>query len=92
MKRNIERKEFFKEFNSRPNSHRMVDSFRNRYGEEFVIYSIAFGDSIHYCVTGDEMNWEFGWRLSGKRLLTQNFVLSEDEYCSVLKIIKKDEL
>jgi hypothetical protein len=59
------------------------------YRETFMVYkSPGLDDAL---VTGDEMDWETGWRWQGDRLLLQDFQLPEDEAKQVAAIARADK-
>ena len=62
-----------------------VGAFSNEHGELFVLYTLPSIPLIF--VTGDELDWEMGWRWTGTRALAQEFILSEVEFSGIKNIV-----
>lgn len=69
---------------------RVVGEFRNKHGELFIVYRLPYIDKVYY-VTGDELDWELGWRYWGSEELLNRFSLSDDETEQVKKLVRESK-
>lgn len=72
----------------------ILGEFKNKHGEIFLVYRLKalekspLGGLIY--VTGDELDWETGWRFVDNHL-AQEFLLTEDEFNGIKKILKGEK-
>lgn len=67
---------------------KVVDSFQNEHGENYVIYYFPEVWAGNYFVTGDELEWEIGWNWDKTMMLKQEFKLSPQEFLTIDKLIE----
>ena len=61
-----------------------VGGFTNKHGEEFVIY--IYRHIAHHFITGDELDWKFGWRIIGDGVV-QDFYLTKAETALMREVL-----
>jgi hypothetical protein len=68
---------------------REIDRFKNKHGEEFLVYRLN-NDDLNYYVTGDELDWELSWYFDPVLcVLMRTFILGDDELSGIEKLIKE---
>lgn len=80
-------KPYEKQKRDKPDWITEVGSFKNEYGEKFVVYQM--GNLPGYFVTGDELDWEMGYRFDERcGTLVYDFLLNEQERQNIVAIIE----
>lgn len=65
----------------------VIGQFKNEYGEEFLLY--RFSKSPHVFITGDELDWDFGWRWNpADKNIVHDFFVNDKEMFEIEKIIQ----
>lgn len=63
----------------------LLGTFENEHGELFVMHKITNGASIF--LTGDEFDWEMGWKYNGVRSAYQEITLTKEEAIQAKEIL-----